>query len=93
MTEIWNDELYMASHQPPSLNTRVFLGREPDTVFFFYGITPSGRVSKHWAAYHTIPEFSKETKLRGLDHYIKHRLPKLPKGYIWSEPRLYAGKL
>ena len=93
MKTIWNDTLYMAKHQPPYMNTRIYYGEKEDTIFFFYGITPSGRVSKFWAAYHTIPELSTEQKLRNLDYYIQTRRPGLPRGYKWSEPYLYAGEL
>ena len=91
MESIFDDKFYTSKTWPAYIETHSGLGQKGDTVFYFYGITPTGRVSKYWAAYSLSYGFSKEQKERKLNEYIKTRRPKLPKGYRWSKPKLYAG--
>ena len=91
MESIFDDKFYTAKTWPAYIDTHAEWGREEDTVFYFYGITPTGRVSKWWAAYSVPPTYSKERKQYKLNKYIETLRPRLPKGYRWSEPKLYAG--
>ena len=76
----------------PYFWTKVKYGREPDTIIFWYAITPTKRISKYWntlrfnAERNTTTEYKKD-KIKNI------KLSKLPKGYIWSEPLLYSGIL
>lgn len=76
----------------PYFDTRTRYEREADTIVFWYAITPTERISKYWATLRINSErnVSSERKRKCVKEY-KH--PKLPKGYSWSEPLLYSGKI
>lgn len=77
-------------HKYIFFDTRAAYNRPADTIIIKYAITPKGRGSKYWATiringmhYHTLNE------QQLYEFAAKMRLPKLPKGYSWSEPFLY----
>lgn len=65
-----------------------------NTIVFRHAITPKGRVSKWWC----IVSFNGRTFPFGVsERRIVKKLaantPKLPRGYQWSVPYLYSGKI
>ena len=61
----------------------------PRVEIIRYGITPTGKPSKYWASvckYGTKEQNLSESELLNIADEIN--LPKLPKGYTWSEPYL-----
>lgn len=71
-------------------NSRATYQRPADTIIIRFAITPTGRGSKYWAIIRIngtrFPSLSESQ----LYQFVKKmRLPKLPKGYTWSEPFLY----
>lgn len=62
----------------------------PHTIIIRHGITPSGKKSKYWA---TICRYGVDAKDKDDEWLLalasEMHLPKLPKGYTWSEPFLF----
>jgi hypothetical protein len=73
-------------------DNRAKYGREADTIIFWYAITPTGKISKWHATLRINSErnVSSEHKQQHVDSYV---FPKMPKGYTWSKPLLYSGKM
>lgn len=75
-----------------SFYTRARYGRPADTIILRHAITPTGRDSKYWATCRINGERIPHPTNEQLEYYAQPeqmRLPKLPKGYKWSEPYVY----
>ena len=73
-------------------DTRARYGRDPDTIIFWHALTPTGRISKFWATLRingerNVRPASKEKLIQN------YRLPKMPRGYTWSDPMIYSGSV
>ena len=89
-----------AQHARPYFNTNASYGREPDTIIFFYLVTPTGRFSKHYATLRFNAEHSVSTeyKLNKIQEYIQKLRnstfrTEIQHGYTIAEPLLYSGTL
>ena len=92
MTSIFDCEEYTRKQWPPYMVDNASYGRPADTVVFFFAYTPTGRVSKYWAAWTC--NYALRDKQRRLERYIERGLPNTTgklKGYRWSRPYLYSG--
>jgi hypothetical protein len=76
----------------PYFDTRARYGREPDTIVFWYAITPKGKMSKYWATLRINSERNVGTD-RKLRYIQEYQFPVLRKGYSWSNPLLYSGEI
>lgn len=79
-------------HKYIFFHTNARYGRKADTIILRYAITPTGRGSKYWANIRINGERIPHPTEEQLQYYSQPelmRLPKLPKGYRWSEPYLY----
>lgn len=77
-------------HKYIFFHTNARYERKADTIILRYAITPTGRGSKFWATIRINGERIPNPTNEELENYSKEMsLPKLPKGYRWSEPYLY----
>jgi hypothetical protein len=72
-------------------DTRARYGRPADTIIIRVAITPTGRESKYWATIRLNADyFGAQPSETTLQTYAKKmNLPRLPKGYTWTDPYLY----
>ena len=92
MTSIFDCEEYTRKQWPPYQVDNARYGRPADTVVFFFAYTPTGRVSKYWAAWRG--HYALRDKPKRLARYMEWGLPSTTgklKGYRWSRPYLYSG--
>ena len=91
LCSIYKNLEYMSARRPLPF-AAVKRGGEADvTVLLWYAYTPKGRVSTQWHVYMTKTRHQNQDELlaaalRHVDE--KGGLPKLKKGYRWSEPYL-----
>ena len=71
-------------------DSRAKFGRKPDTIVFWYALTPTGRISKWYATLRINSERNVSTE-RKREYVNSYAFPKLPAGYTWSKPLLYSG--
>lgn len=94
MQSIFDCKEYTDRSWPPYMVDNARYGRPADTVIFFFAYTPTGRISKYWAAF--TMHYSLKDKQERLRRYVRKQRPSLNgklNGYRWSEPYLYSGKL
>lgn len=88
----FRDSAYYHKRGNIFFDSRACYGRDPDTIIFWYALTPTGRISKFWAAL----RFNSERNVRpaGKEKLIQnYHFPKMPKGYTWSDPTIYSGSV
>lgn len=72
------------------LDNRASCGRPADTFLVRHGITPKGKGSKYWVTLRINGAYIPHPTEEELTEFANQmRLPKLPKGYTWSEVYLY----
>lgn len=75
----------------PYFNRNADFNYEGDSIIFWYATTPTGRESKYYAILklkNTI-DYSENGAEYTKDRILNYDLPKLRKGYTWSEPLVY----
>jgi len=83
-------ESEFAKHERMYFWSKASYNRKSDTIILWRAKTPTGRISKYWATLRINGE-RQITKEKMIDVIKNYKLPKLKKGYAWSEPMLYCG--
>lgn len=90
MKSVWDKSLSLPF--PMYHDTHARWGRDSDAVIFRFSKTPTGRWSKYWCSL----QLNRDVygKLCDNDEFLEKKaekmyMPRLRKGYTWSEPYKY----